>query len=147
MSAKKIPQISAVLGSCTAGGAYVPAISDESVIVRKNGTIYLGGPPLVKAATGEIVTSEDLGGADVHCKISGVTDHYAFNEVHALEIIRNIIKNLNNKNFLSENLENKLEPIEEPLYDPEELDGIVSSDTKKPFDVREVIARIVDGSK
>ena len=144
---KKIPQSSAVLGSCTAGGAYVPAISDESVIVRKNGTIYLGGPPLVKAATGEIVTSEDLGGADVHCKISGVTDHYAFNEVHALEIIRNIIKNLNNKNFLSENLENKLEPIEEPLYDPEELDGIVSSDTKKPFDVREVIARIVDGSK
>lgn len=147
MSAKKIPQISAVLGSCTAGGAYVPAISDESVIVRKNGTIYLGGPPLVKAATGEIVTSEDLGGADVHCKISGVTDHYAFNEVHALEIIRNIIKNLNNKNFLSENLENKLEPIEEPLYDPEELDGIVSSDTKKPYDVREVITRIVDGSK
>jgi len=148
MSAKKIPQISAVLGSCTAGGAYVPAISDESIIVRKNGTIYLGGPPLVKAATGEIVSSEDLGGADVHCKISGVTDHYAFNEFHALELVRNIVKNLNNKSFLTENLNNKvLEGYEEPFYDQDELNGIITTDTKKPYDVREVISRIVDGSK
>lgn len=147
MSAKKIPQISAVLGSCTAGGAYVPAISDESIIVRKNGTIYLGGPPLVKAATGEIVSSEDLGGADVHCKISGVCDHYAFNEFHALELVRNIVKNLNNTNHLSENLSDKTQKIEEPIYDPDELNGIISGDTKKPYDVREVIARIVDGSK
>lgn len=148
MSAKKIPQLSAVLGSCTAGGAYVPAISDESIIVRKNGTIYLGGPPLVKAATGEIVSSEDLGGADVHCKISGVTDHYAFNELHALELVRNIVKNLNNKSFLGENLRDKVSlQIEEPVYDQDELNGIITADTKKPYDVREVIARIVDGSK
>jgi 3-methylcrotonyl-CoA carboxylase beta subunit len=148
MSAKKIPQISAVLGSCTAGGAYVPAISDESIIVRKNGTIYLAGPPLVKAATGEIVTSEDLGGADVHCKISGVTDHYAFNEFHALELVRNIVKNLNNKSFLSENLRDKVsDSFEEPVFDQDELNGIITTDTKKPYDVREVIARIVDGSK
>lgn len=148
MSAKKIPQISAVLGSCTAGGAYVPAISDESIIVRKNGTIYLGGPPLVKAATGEIVSSEDLGGADVHCKISGVTDHYAFNELHALQLVRNIVKNLNNKSFLSENLKDKVAmEIEEPIYDQDELNGIITADTRKPYDVREVIARIVDGSK
>jgi 3-methylcrotonyl-CoA carboxylase beta subunit len=147
MSAKRIPQISAVLGSCTAGGAYVPAISDESIIVRQNGTIFLGGPPLVKAATGEIVTSEELGGADVHCKISGVTDHYAYNEAHALEIIRQIIKNLNHHTYYHENVDNKMLPSEEPLYDPDELNGIVSTDLKKPFDVREVIARVFDGSK
>ena len=135
------------MGSCTAGGAYVPAISDESIIVRKNGTIFLGGPPLVKAATGEVVTSEDLGGADVHCKISGVTDHYAYNELHALSIIRNIVKNFNHQSHLSENLKDKLVEVENPLYSEEELNGIVSSDTRKPYDVREVIARIVDGSK
>jgi 3-methylcrotonyl-CoA carboxylase beta subunit len=147
MSAKRIPQISAVLGSCTAGGAYVPSISDESIIVRKNGTIFLGGPPLVKAATGEVVTSEDLGGADVHCRISGVTDHYAYNEIHALEIIRNIIKNLNHTSYLNDNLKDKLQEIREPLYDADELNGIIPNDFKKTYDIREVIARIVDGSE
>lgn len=102
---------------------------------------------MVKAATGEIVTSEDLGGADVHCKISGVTDHYAYNELHALAIIRNIVKNLNHQSHLSDNLENKLIETEEPLYDADELNGVVSSEIKKPYDVKEVIARVVDGSK
>lgn len=147
MSAKRIPQISAVLGSCTAGGAYVPSVSDESIIVRKNGTIFLGGPPLVKAATGEVVTSEDLGGADVHCKISGVTDHYAYNEQHALQIIRQIVKNLNHETHIHHNLANKVIESEEPIYDPDELNGIVTTDFKKTFDVREIIARVVDGSK
>jgi 3-methylcrotonyl-CoA carboxylase beta subunit len=147
MSAKRIPQISAVLGSCTAGGAYVPAISDESIIVKKNGTIFLGGPPLVKAATGEEVSAEDLGGADVHCKISGVTDHYANNELHALEIIRNIVKNLNHESYLHENIDNKIIDSEEPLYDPDELNGIISTDFKKNYNIREVIARVFDGSK
>ena len=147
MSAKRIPQISAVLGSCTAGGAYVPAVSDESIIVRHNGTIFLGGPPLVKAATGEIVTSEDLGGADVHCKISGVTDHYAYNETHALEIVRQIVKNLNHETAYHENVNNKLINSVEPIYDPDELNGIVSTDFRKPFDIREIIARVFDGSK
>ena len=136
-----------MLGSCTAGGAYVPSISDESVIVKNNGTIFLAGPPLVKAATGEVVTSEDLGGADVHCKISGVTDHYAYNEFHALETVRNIVKNLNHKTYLSENSDGKVTPSEEPLYDTDDLNGIITADSKKPYDVREVIARIVDGSK
>jgi 3-methylcrotonyl-CoA carboxylase beta subunit len=135
------------LGSCTAGGAYVPAVSDESIIVRQNGTIFLGGPPLVKAATGEIVTSEDLGGADVHCKISGVTDHYAYNEQHALQIIRQIVKNLNHETYIHENLDNKVIESEEPIYDPDELNGIVTTDFKKSFDVREIISRVFDGSK
>lgn len=147
MSAKRIPQISAVLGSCTAGGAYVPAVSDESIIVRHNGTIFLGGPPLVKAATGEIVSNEDLGGADVHCRISGVTDHYAYNEQHALELVRQIVQNLNHQTFYHENIDNKISEIEEPIYDPDELNGIVTTDFKKTFDVREIIARIFDGSK
>jgi 3-methylcrotonyl-CoA carboxylase beta subunit len=147
MSANGIPQISAVLGSCTAGGAYVPAVSDESIIVRKNGTIFLGGPPLVKAATGEIVTSEDLGGAQVHCKISGVTDHYANNELHGLKILRSIVKNLNHENYLNENIVNKIIDSEEPLYDPDELNGIISTDFKNTYNIREVIARIFDGSK
>lgn len=136
-----------VLGSCTAGGAYVPAISDESIIVRGNGTIFLGGPPLVKAATGEIVTSEELGGADVHCKISGVTDHYAANELHALEICRNLIKNLNHQSYFKENTEGKLIESEEPLFDVDDLNGLVSTDLKKPVEVREVISRLFDGSK
>jgi 3-methylcrotonyl-CoA carboxylase beta subunit len=136
-----------VLGSCTAGGAYVPSISDESVIVKNNGTIFLAGPPLVKAATGEKVTSEELGGADVHCKISGVTDHYAYNELHALQLCRNIFKNLNHDNYLNENLSGKQIESFEPLYNPEELNGILSEDLRKTFDVREVIARIVDQSK
>jgi len=146
MSALKIPQISVVLGSCTAGGAYVPSLSDESIIVRNSGTIFLGGPPLVKAATGEEVTAENLGGADVHCKISGVSDHYAYNELHALEICRNVISNLNHKSYFEEII-SYLQKSEEPLYNPEELNGIVSTDFRKSYDVKEVIARIVDGSK
>ncbi|RLA61843.1 MAG: methylcrotonoyl-CoA carboxylase [Epsilonproteobacteria bacterium] len=143
MSAQGIPQIAVVLGSCTAGGAYVPAMADESVIVKGNGTIFLGGPPLVKAATGEEVTAEDLGGADVHCMESGVTDHYAENEDEALVITRNIIENIN---YIPEG-NKKGQTVSEPLYSASELFGIVNEDTRKPFDVREVIARIVDGSK
>jgi acetyl-CoA carboxylase carboxyltransferase component len=143
MSAKGITQISVVLGSCTAGGAYLPAMSDETVIVRKQGTIFIGGPPLVKAATGEVVTAEELGGADVHCRTSGVTDHYAQNDKHALQIARNIIENLNRP----PKHELELTDSEEPYYDPEELYGVVPNDIRKPYDSREVIARIVDGSK
>lgn len=142
LSAKGIPQISLVLGSCTAGGAYVPAMSDENVIVKGNGTVFLGGPPLVKAATGEIVTAENLGGADIHCKISGLTDHYANDELEALSIGRSIIKNLKSQNRTFD-----LSNIEEPLYDANELNAILSPDLKKSVDSRHVIARIVDGSK
>ncbi|MFC4238208.1 carboxyl transferase domain-containing protein [Thalassospira xianhensis] len=142
MSSKGIPQIAVVMGSCTAGGAYVPAMSDESIIVRKQGTIFLGGPPLVKAATGEVVSAEDLGGADVHCKTSGVTDHYAQDDAHALSIARNIVKNLN----WTKNPGLTLSAPREPAYDPREIYGVIPSDSKKPYDVREVIARIVDGS-
>jgi acetyl-CoA carboxylase carboxyltransferase component len=134
--------MSVVMGSCTAGGAYLPAMSDESIIVRNQGTIFIGGPPLVKAATGEEVTAEELGGADIHCRTSGVTDHYAQNDEHALQICRNVIQNLNRtKPFPIVRLES-----EDPHYDPEELYGVVS-DIRKPYDVREVIARIVDGSR
>lgn len=143
MSAKGIPQISAVMGSCTAGGAYMPAMSDETIIVRKQGTIFIGGPPLVKAATGEIVTAEELGGADVHCRTSGVSDHYAQNDDHAIQICRNVVENLNRPAKFS--LE--MDESEEPYYDPDELYGLVSNDIRKPFDVKEVIARIVDGSR
>ncbi|MCB9025818.1 MAG: methylcrotonoyl-CoA carboxylase [Bdellovibrionaceae bacterium] len=143
MSAQGIAQISVVMGSCTAGGAYVPAMSDENVIVKGNGTIFLGGPPLVKAATGEDVTAEELGGAQVHCQISGVTDHFAQDDEHALEITRSIIEHLNRKKFIPV----KLKAIEEPLYKPEEIYGILSKDPKIPFDVHEIIARIVDGSE
>lgn len=143
LSALGIPQISVVLGSCTAGGAYVPAMSDETVIVRQQGTIFIGGPPLVKAATGMDVTPEELGGADVHCRISGVSDHYALDDRHAIEITRNIVENLPaNAKFPLETSE-----PEEPYYDPEELYGVIPSDLRKPFDMREVIARIVDGSR
>ncbi len=143
MSAKGIPQIAAVMGSCTAGGAYVPAMADESIIVRNQGTIFLAGPPLVKAATGEEVSAEDLGGADVHCKTSGVADHYAEDDAHALQLIRQSVTRLNRK---------KIEQIDrqtsvEPLYDIKELYGIVPADMRQPYDVREVIARIVDGSE
>ena len=131
------------MGSCTAGGAYLPAMSDESVIVRKQGTIFIGGPPLVMAATGEKVTAEELGGADVHCRTSGVTDHYAENDGHALQMARNIVANLNRTNpFQIERSDS-----EEPYYDPEELYGIVSHDIRQPFDIREMIARVVDGSR
>ncbi|EAR92509.1 methylcrotonyl-CoA carboxylase beta chain, putative (macronuclear) [Tetrahymena thermophila SB210] len=142
LSAKGIPQIALVLGSCTAGGAYVPAMSDENVIVKGNGTVFLGGPPLVKAATGEIVSAEDLGGADVHCKVSGLTDHYAHDELEALRIGRSIVKNLKTPEFNFD-----LSNVEAPLYDPVELNAILSPDLKKSVDSRHVIARIVDGSK
>ena len=143
LSAKGIPQLSAVLGSCTAGGAYVPAMSDETVIVRKQGTIFIGGPPLVKAATGVEVSPEELGGADVHCRISGVSDYYAQNDEHAIQILRNIAENLNR----SPKYELAREAPEDPFYDPAELYGVIPADIRKPFDVREVIARIVDGSR
>ncbi len=143
MSSKGIPQIAVVMGLCTAGGAYVPAMADESIIVREQGTIFLAGPPLVKAATGEVVSAEDLGGADVHCKVSGVADHYAENDQHALEIARTCIANLNRRKQINI----KTQPSSAPLYPADELYGIVGTDLKKPFDVREVIARIVDGSK
>jgi len=142
MSAEGIPQIAVVMGSCTAGGAYVPAMSDESVIVRKQGTIFLGGPPLVQAATGEIVTAEDLGGADVHARTSGVVDHYAHNDRHALSICRRIVAGLNRDRPAGTASRNP----EPPRYDPSELHGVVPTDLRAPYDAREVIARIVDGS-
>ncbi len=148
MSAKGIPQIAVVMGSCTAGGAYVPAMSDETIIVRNQGTIFLGGPPLVKAATGEVVTAEDLGGADVHTRISGVADHLAENDAHALSIARRILANVDrSRNLRSKALSMALGQGEDPLYDPEEIYGIIPADTRKPYDVREIIARIVDGSR
>lgn len=143
MSAQGIPQIASVMGSCTAGGAYVPAMSDETVIVRKQGTIFLAGPPLVKAAIGEVVSAEDLGGADVHARTSGVADHYAHNDSHALGIVRRIVANLNWKKSPSASL---IAP-REPKYAAEELYGVVPADNRTPFDMREVIARLVDGSE
>jgi acetyl-CoA carboxylase carboxyltransferase component len=143
MSADGIPQISAVMGSCTAGGAYVPAMSDESVIVKGTGTIFLGGPPLVKAATGEEVTAEELGGADVHTSVSGVADHYAIDDQDALEQIRGIVSSLN----IVPNPNVARRPVEEPLYDPEEIYGVLPTRLSVGYDAREVIARIVDGSR
>jgi len=143
LSSQGIPQIAVVMGSCTAGGAYLPAMADESIIVKGNGTIFLGGPPLVKAATGEVVSAEDLGGAEVHCRTSGVTDHYAENDAHALATARRIVANLN----LRKSINLALQPPQEPLYDPAEIDGVISADIRKPYDVREVIARLVDGSE
>ena len=143
LSAIGIPQISVVMGSCTAGGAYVPAMSDETVIVKDQGTIFIGGPPLVKAATGEEVTDEELGGADVHCRISGVSDHYAQNDDHALQITRNIVECLDPPKNVKLDITNP----EEPYYDPEEIYGIVQKNLRKPYDIREIIARIVDGSR
>jgi len=143
LSAENIPQIAVVMGSCTAGGAYVPAMCDESIIVKEQGTIFLGGPPLVKAATGEIVDAESLGGAEVHTSVSGVADHFAENDAHALEIARGIVQHFNRRKTLPVAVR---EP-REPLYPAEEIYGIVPRDTRKPFEVREVIARIVDGSE
>ncbi len=143
MSAKGIAQIAAVLGSCTAGGAYLPAMADESIIVKNQGTIFLGGPPLVKAATGEVVTAEELGGADVHCRTSGVTDHYANNDHHALELMRRAVARLNRVKPVNLDLR---EP-EEPLYDTREVYGVIPADSRQPYDVREVIMRVVDGSE
>lgn len=142
MSAQGLAQVSVVMGSCTAGGAYMPAMSDESVIVKGNGTIFLGGPPLVKAATGEVVSPEELGGASVHCKQSGVSDHFAENDEHALQIARDIFKNLNRPSKFSD----APFTVEDPLYDNEEILGILEPGFRKPYDVREIIARLVDGS-
>ena len=143
MSAAGIPQIAAVMGSCTAGGAYVPAMSDEVVIVKGYGTIFLGGPPLVKAATGEEVTAEELGGADVHTRHSGVADHYAMDDEHALQIVRSVLANLNRRRYEPPG---RREP-EDPLHDPREIYGVVPKDFRQAFEVREIIARIVDGSR
>ena len=143
MSALNIPQIAVVMGSCTAGGAYVPAMSDETIIVREQGTIFLGGPPLVKAATGEVVDAETLGGADIHTSISGVADHFAENDAHALSIARDVVAHLN----LTKKMPLALAEPREPRHPPEELYGVIPEDTRRPFDIREVIARIVDGSE
>ena len=143
MSAERIPQIAVVMGSCTAGGAYVPAMSDETIIVKGTGTIFLGGPPLVKAATGEEVTAEELGGADVHTRLSGVADYFAEDDDHALHLARNVLGTLNTV----KRMPGDWATPEDPLYDPREIYGIVSADTRKPYDVREVIARLVDGSR
>jgi len=143
MSRKGIPQIAVVMGSSTAGGAYVPAMADEVVMVKNQATIFLGGPPLVKAATGEVVSAEELGGADIHCRTSGVADHYASDDLHALAITRNIVANLNHK----KPHQLTMRETKEPLYDIEEIYGIVSADLRKPFEVREIIARIVDNSE
>ncbi|KGF70417.1 methylcrotonoyl-CoA carboxylase [Hoeflea sp. BAL378] len=146
MSARGIAQIAVVMGSCTAGGAYVPAMSDETIIVREQGTIFLAGPPLVKAATGEVVSAEDLGGGDVHTRLSGVADHLADNDAHALELARQAVANLNNRGRAGLCQMDCLTP-EDPLYDPAEIAGIIPADTRQPYDIREVIARIVDGSR
>ena len=143
MSAQAIPQIAVVMGSCTAGGAYVPAMADESIIVKEQGTIFLAGPPLVKAATGEVVSAEELGGADVHCRTSGVADHYAQNDHHALEIARSAVSNLNRVKTINIDIQ----PVKEPAYATNEIYGIVPKDTRQPFDIREIIARVVDGSE
>ncbi len=143
MSANNIPQIAAVMGSCTAGGAYVPAMADETIIVKDHATIFLAGPPLVKAATGEVVTAQELGGADVHCRDSGVADHYAQNDHHALQLVRNCVSNLNRVKPKQLNTKDSTEP----LYDSKEIYGILPQDMRQPFDVRDIIARIVDGSE
>ena len=143
LSSKGIPQVAAVLGSCTAGGAYIPAMSDESIIVKGNGTIFLAGPPLVKAATGEEVSAENLGGADLHTRESGVADHFAEDEKEALQTVRDIVENLN----VGKKIRLDTEAPEDPYHDPEELLGIIPGDNRTPYDVREVISRIVDGSR
>lgn len=143
MSARNIPQIAVVMGSCTAGGAYVPAMADESIIVKEQGTIFLAGPPLVKAATGEVVSAEELGGADVHTRISGVADHLAQNDNHALQLARQSIGRLNRV----KPIQSDIAPVKEPLYDSKEIYGIIPKDSRQPYDVREVLARVVDGSE
>ena len=143
LSAQNIPQISVVMGSCTAGGAYLPAMSDVSIIVKEQGTIFLAGPPLVKAATGEVVSAEELGGGDMHTRLSGVVDYLADNDTHALALARQAIAGLNRCKRQQLNLQTP----EDPVYDPDEILGIVPADLKTPYDVREVIARVVDGSR
>src|SRR3569833_78305 len=144
MSALGIPQIAIVMGSCTAGGAYVPAMSDESIIVRNQGTIFLGGPPLVKAATGEVVSAEELGGADVHSRQSGVTDHYALNDSHAIGIARRIVATLKPP---SQHTTLNMREVRDPKIATEEIYEVVPADERQPFDVRDIIARVVDGSE
>ncbi|HLB57812.1 MAG TPA: carboxyl transferase domain-containing protein, partial [Gammaproteobacteria bacterium] len=143
LSAKNIPQIAVVMGSCTAGGAYVPAMADESIMVKNQATIFLGGPPLVKAATGEIVTAEELGGAEVHCRLSGVSDYYANDDLHALKIARQIVARFNRSKKISLVTQTSVDPA----YDPEEILGIINADPRMPYDVREIIARLVDNSE
>ena len=143
MSAKGIPQIAVVMGSCTAGGAYVPAMSDVTIIVKEQGTIFLAGPPLVKAATGEVVSAEDLGGGDVHTRLSGVADYLAEDDAHALALARRAVANLNR----TKPQQLQLQPVEAPLYDPDEILGVVPADLRTPYDIREVVARVVDGSR
>ena len=143
LSGQNIPQIAVVMGSCTAGGAYVPAMADESIIVKNQGTIFLGGPPLVKAATGEVVSAEDLGGGDVHCRTSGVVDHLANNDHHALQLARDAVARLNRTK--QPNID--IRAPQEPLYDPKSIYGVIPKDPRKPYDVREVISRVVDGSE
>src|SRR5687767_9067459 len=143
LSAERIPQVAVVMGSCTAGGAYVPAMSDETIIVKGTGTIFLGGPPLVKAATGEEVTAEELGGADVHTRLSGVADYFAEDDEHALHLARTVLETLHTAKHLPVDITTP----EDPAYDPREIYGIVNVDTRKPYDVHEVIARLVDGSR
>ncbi len=147
MSAKKIPQIAAVMGRCTAGGAYVPAMSDEAVIVKGTGTIFLGGPPLVKAATGEDVSAEDLGGADLHTRLSGVADHFADDDDHAIQLLRDIVETLQPANLPTALSKLEVAPVEEPLYPADELYGVLPTSFRAAYDVREIIARLVDGSK
>jgi 3-methylcrotonyl-CoA carboxylase beta subunit len=147
MSAQNIPQIAVVMGSCTAGGAYVPAMADESIIVKEQGTIFLGGPPLVQAATGEIVSAEELGGGDVHCRTSGVVDHLANNDEHALQIAKDTVARLNRTPVKQGNEHVLRKASRAPVYDEEEIYGIIPKDTKQPYDVREIIARVVDGSE
>lgn len=146
MSAAGVPQIAVVMGSCTAGGAYVPAMSDEVVIVKNKGTIFLGGPPLVQAATGEVVTDEELGGAHLHTHESGVADHLAHSEEHAIQLARSIVQNLSTDNSFGPNTMKMREP-EAPLYPSEDLNGIIPVDHKKPFDMYAVLSRILDGSR
>lgn len=146
MSAKGIPQVAIVMGSCTAGGAYVPSMSDEVVMVHKKGTVFLGGPPLVQAATGEIVTDEELGGATLHSEESGVSDHLAVNEAHAFQLARSIVSNLGVKSYQAENKHNMILP-EEPLFNSDELTGIISVDHKRKFAMRDVLGRVLDGSR
>jgi 3-methylcrotonyl-CoA carboxylase beta subunit len=143
MSAQGIAQIAVVMGSCTAGGAYVPAMSDETIIVKNQGTIFLGGPPLVKAAIGEIVSAEDLGGGDVHTRLSGVADHLADNDAHAIALAREAVSRLNRR----KQIQLAVQETRAPLYDVQELHGVIPTDTRKPYDVREIIARVVDGSE
>lgn len=146
MSSKGIPQLAIVLGSCTAGGAYIPSMSDEVIMVHKKGTVFLGGPPLVQAATGEIVTDEDLGGATLHSEQSGVSDHLAFNETHAFQLARSILANIGTKSYYLENSHNRIVP-EEPIYNQDELNGIISVDHKKSISIKGVLGRVLDGSR